>query len=141
MSMHEPLNDRLPILLLDVAQQIDRKLGGKSLDQTIFDQFGQELARTTGIQSTSPTQRFLHDPFTAGAFAQAIAEFSDGVSDVDELTAEIKKILDSMPSERTDNELKTLKRFCLALHRSIMAYQALPIFDENPWDDDRSLSR
>jgi hypothetical protein len=136
------LEDRLPLLLLNVAEQVDRKLGGKTLNFEVLEDFRTALSSATGVGENTLAPLFLTDPSTSKAFAQAVADSSDQtVSDVSELSAVVKGILGAIRVQGTELELTQLKRFCLSLHRSIMVQQLAPITDENRFNDELGFYR
>lgn len=131
------LNDRLSVLLLRVAQQIDREVAGKELNANVLSEFGEELAKATGgLERGQAT--FLHsDPLVTEAFAKAIAEISNrSPANISELNEAINKIIERLKQPMNKDALSEIKRFCLALHRSIMAQSLPPIHEgENAFEE------
>jgi len=93
-AMIELLGDDLAILSLRVAQQVDRKLSGKSYDRKVFQDFGKELSKATGISDPNAYSLFRSDPSVTEVFAQAVTEVSNHpISDITELTNALGDII------------------------------------------------
>jgi hypothetical protein len=143
MNADVAVDDRLSVLALRVAQQVDSKLLGRDFDGSVLENFGRQLALTTGVSEPNPATSFFSDPLTTEAFAHAVAESSkQAVSDISELTEAIRKIIGTIGEPVRSEDLAQIKQFCLALHKSMMA-QDLPSLQEgdNPLDDELGFFR
>jgi hypothetical protein len=132
MNDENVLGDRLAMLSLRVATEVDRKLSGKNADPDVLSKFAEELSKASGLDSPGETA-FLHaDPMTTEVFAQAIREAShEPVLDISSLSTAVKKIIDPIFSakEPRSEDWSLIKTFCLSLHKSMMA-QRLPSLNE-----------
>ncbi|TGN78922.1 hypothetical protein EOW77_0028805 [Bradyrhizobium yuanmingense] len=71
-----PLGDDLALLTLQVAQEIDRRLGGAKTSTSVLADFGRELSRASGLGEEQSTAFLYSDPLTADVFAQAVEQSS-----------------------------------------------------------------
>ena len=139
------LGDRLAVLSLRVAIEVDRELKGKAADHKVFAEFTKELSKASGVDIAGESA-FLHsDPMTTEVFAQAIKEASkEDVFDVSSLSAAVKKIIDPFTHARETRpeDLGLIKSFCLSLHKSMMAQRLPPLQEgERAFEDELRFSR
>ena len=133
-QMTDPISsDDLATLSLRVAQELDRKSGGRGIDPKVFADFTKELSRTSGIGEPD-VSAFLHsDPTTTEVFAQAVKETShEPVSDLGSLSSAVLKIIEPLTKADEDFQgvdLRKVKAFCLSLHKSIMAQKLPPLHE------------
>ena len=125
----------LALLSLHVAREVDRKLGGGSLDESVLRVFGRELSKASGIGEPS-TRAFLHaDPVTTEVLADVVSRISPHpVSDLNALGQAIETFLVPLNAHANTSstiELESLKKFCLSLHRSILAQHLHKIHHED----------
>jgi hypothetical protein len=140
------LDDNLALLSLRVAQEVDRRFGGRKSDSVVFGDFKRELSKASGLGESHSTA-FLHaDPITTEVFAEAIGDaWSTPLSDVASLSDAVMKIiapLDERKESLSDSDLAMIKGFCLSLHKAIMAHRLPPLYDgDNSLEDEFRIGR
>jgi hypothetical protein len=140
------LGDDLAILSLRVAQELDRKRKDQAINPQVFSEFRKELSRASGIGEADVTA-FLHsDPAIAEVFAQAVRETSaESIQDIGALNAAVLKIIEPLAKagkEFPDDQIETVKTFCLSLHRSMMAQKLPPLHEgERSFEDELRFVR
>jgi hypothetical protein len=125
--------DDLAKLSLFTARELDRKLGGESLDISILRQLGQQLSRASGMGEPSARSLLQSDPLTTEVLAQAVSRISSHPpSDLESLSGAIRSFVANLNNDASEldlDQLRSLKQFCLSLHRSIAAQQVPSIYD------------
>jgi hypothetical protein len=133
--LDSPLGSDLALLSLHVAREVDRKLGGGSLDEAVLRDLGRELSRASGLDEPA-TQAFLHaDPVTTEVLAEVVSRISpEPPSDLKALGVAMESFLmplNSNANALSTEKLETLKKFCLSLHRSIISQQLPKVYEED----------
>jgi hypothetical protein len=135
--MVSALPDRLALLSLRLALQIDRRLRKRPFDATAFSEFGTELSQISGIKAAPQAAFLASDPMAAEVFSEAIQETAHTtLNTIDEVAAHTGRLVENIEraDQLSDEELSRLKTFCLAFHKSMMAQQ-LPM----PYERETSL--
>jgi hypothetical protein len=141
MTENSILGDSLALLSLRVALEVDRRLKGQKADSKVFSEFGRELSKASGVGEHHATA-FLHaDPFTTEVFAQAVEQsLHESIGDTGALSKAMSKIIEPLSQKEdalSEDSLKSVKAFCLSLHRSMMAQRLPPVYDgENSLEDE-----
>lgn len=143
---HSVLNDRLALLSLQAAQEIDRRLHGGRIETTVLAEFGKGLAEASGIHNAPETALLSSNPTATEIFSQAIEESSDqSVKDLKTLTELLKAIINPLINDNkrlSSNDLRAIKSFCLAFHKSLAAQRLPTIFErETPFNEANELFR
>lgn len=143
---HSVLNDKLALLSLRAAQEVDRRLHSGRVDPTVLVEFGKRLAQASGVHNASETALLSSDPTATEVFSQAIEESSDRfVQDLETLTELIKGIINPLIDEKkrlSRDDLRAIKSFCLAFHKSLAAQRLPMIFErETPFNEANELYR
>lgn len=138
---YAPLQSDLAQLSLRVAREVDRHLGGGSLDKSVLQNFSDRLSEVSGLSEPSTTQAFLHsDPQTTQLFADVVCSISlDPPSDLEKLGQSVGDYISSLSENveaLSERKLSDLKRFCLSLHRSIVSRQMPNVYDEEATFDE-----
>jgi len=130
---HSVLDDKLALLSLQAAQEIDRRLHRGCIDPTVLSEFGKGLAEASGIHNAPETALLSSNPTATGIFSQAIEESSDqSVKDLETLTELLKAIIDPLIDDNkrlSPKDLRAIKSFCLAFHKSLAAERLPTIFE------------
>src|SRR6202023_3774329 len=120
---HSVLDDKLALLSLRTAQEVDRRLHGGPVDPTVLVEFGKRLAEASGIHDAPETALLYSDPTATEVFSQAIKETShQSVKDLETLMALLKQVIDPLVGDNKDlspSDLRAVKSFCLAFHKSL----------------------
>jgi hypothetical protein len=140
------LDDKLALLSLRTAQEVDRRLHGGPVDTTVLVEFGKRLAEASGIDDAPETALLSSDPTATEVFSQAIQESSpQSVKDLETLTTLIKQIIHPLIGDNEDlstDDLRAVKSFCLAFHKSLAAQRLPMIFErETPFNEATGLYR
>jgi hypothetical protein len=143
---HSVLDDKLALLSLRTAQEVDRRLHGGPVDPTVLVEFGKRLAEASGIDDAPETALLYSDPTATEVFSQAIKESShQAVKDLETLMALIKRVIDPLVGDNKDlspSDLRAVKSFCLAFHKSLAAQRLPMIFErETPFNEATGLYR
>jgi hypothetical protein len=139
------LDDNLALLSLRTAQEVDRRLHGGSFDPRVLAEFGEKLVEASGIRDAHETAFLCSEPTATEVFFQAIEEFSgQSVKDLEALTEHMRAIINPLIGDTvlSDETLREIKSFCLALHKSLVAQRHPTNFErENPFEEVNELHR
>lgn len=140
------LGDKLALLTLSAAEEVDLRLKGRPPRAEILEDLGRALSRAWGVGESQATAFLQSDPTTTEVFAKAAGEaWNEPVEDISALTAAMRKIIDPLVQDGvplTESDLRAVKTFCLTLHRAMTAQMVPPIYErENPVEDEIGLAR
>ena len=113
-------------LALQVAEELDKVLGGEAANRAVIDEFAASLAggRHAPVPAGSVS---LHNHRTVGAFSRAWQRaYNSGVDTVEDLNARVQeKVAEAgqllaQPVGTDEQKKEAMKRFFLLLHRELL---------------------
>jgi len=127
-------------LSLRAAEEADRQLRGQNARTDVLREWATRLSEISGLGETAEMAFLQSDPDAADVIARALDEASnktiDSVSDVNLATKKIVGPLLDHAERLSNDELRLLRQFCLALHRAILALRLPPMFDPDLVDEE-----
>jgi hypothetical protein len=144
--MTSDLPDSLALLSLDTALQIDRHLKGRPFDYNVFKKLGNEMSQVTEAGVSTQASFLASDPIAAEIVSEAAEEASQQtlgtIDEVVQFARNIAELLQSDISRISPDNLSSVKNFCLAFHKSILAQQLPPLKDrEDSLDNELRFTR
>lgn len=114
--------DKLASLALEAATQLDALEHGHGYDIETVRQFGDAIARFSGLDHDGAAGPYWLDPSSSEMFSSALTRATyRSISNVDTLNQELGTIIREMRAGLgAGNSLAAIKKFCLEIHSFIL---------------------
>jgi hypothetical protein len=136
--------DNLASLALDAATQLDLLKGDPNGDVNALRNFGNALARFSGLDSDLGAGPHWLDPTSSEMFSHAVMKITDrDIANLDTLNAELARIVQGFRTGSQDDiTVENFKKFCLDIHRFILrARSTAGLHERGVFDYDQSYTR
>lgn len=120
-----PSLEELSVLSLDAAIELDQLRSGRGIRKEVIDSLIARIGlHADGAGTVDALQRLI-DPATVDIYNRAVSHLTNVTANtIDELATEIRKYVEKFNRDITlvgPEDLLTMRNFCLALHRELLA--------------------
>ena len=122
-AAHVISNEELTELALNSAIELDRKLHAQEANEAVVDDFLKVLEKLVDVDRDQTTRMLVSDPRKVGFVNRAFRYINRKTPTIQALISGINRISEDyrQPSPSQD-DVKQLRNFCIALHKELLAY-------------------